>query len=106
VAAPNAGVLVTHHISVESEFRVNTAHDGYRYGDPMSSSTTVQEYKQGTLLIDLIDAERKQLVWRGTGQTRLRKSSTPEQREQRVREVVNAIMARYPPATAERAAGD
>jgi hypothetical protein len=56
-------------------------------------------------VIDFVDAQRKQLVWQGTGQTRLRRSSTPQRREQRVREVVNAIRARYPPASA-KAAGD
>jgi hypothetical protein len=56
-------------------------------------------------VIDFVDAQRKQLVWQRTGQTRLRRSSTPQRREQRVREVVNAIRARYPPASA-KAAGD
>ena len=81
---------------------MQTIHTRHSYGrrgwyGAGSSHTTVRQYEQGTLLLDLIDPESKQLIWRGTGQTRLRDLKTPEEREARVREVVDRILERFPP---------
>jgi hypothetical protein len=102
-----AKVLVTYHLGVESKLDVNTINSGYGYGrygryGGISTTTTVHEYQEGTLLIDVIDPETKQLVWRGSGQARLRDYSTPEQREQRVKEAVKEILADFPPGAKKR----
>lgn len=83
-----ASLLVTEHLSIEERIQFN---------DPYYSFDMVQTYEEGTLLIDLVDADSRELLWRGIGQTRLRELPTPEEREQRVQEVVSAILAQYPP---------
>lgn len=95
-------LLVTEHISVEQKLQVNTTTYGYGYGrwgyyGGGYSDTYVDQYEEGTLVLDFIDAESKQLVWRGSVQTRLRDEKTPDERDRRVREVVQAILDRYPP---------
>jgi hypothetical protein len=61
---------------------------GY-YGNHVSTSI------EGTLYIDLIDADKRELVWQGMGTGYLSKNM--EKKEARIREFVARIMERYPP---------
>ena len=102
-----AKVLVTYHLGVETKLDVNTINTGYGYGPygrygGISSTTTVHEYQEGTLLIDMVEPSSKQLVWRGAGQARIREYSTPEEREQRVNEAVKQILEDFPPGAKKR----
>jgi len=76
----NPDVYVTYHTSTKSEVSVNTTSTGYGYGPGWgtyyggyygggmsSSQTTISEYDRGTLVIDIWDAAKKELVWRGSG---------------------------------------
>lgn len=102
VERAEADALVAYHLGVETKLDVNTIDTGYGYGrwgyrGGVSTQTTVTEYQEGTLLIDVIDPKSKQLIWRGSGQARIRRSSTPEQREQRIDEAVAEILKSFPP---------
>ncbi|WP_348811673.1 DUF4136 domain-containing protein [Flavobacterium maritimum] len=69
----------------------------YRWGGSYSGTTTynVYNYKDGSLIIDIIDAEKNQLVWQGTGNKEIDKpSSNPDQT---ISEAVAKIMSSYPP---------
>ncbi len=61
------------------------------YGNTVSRST------EGSLYIDLIDANTNELVWQGIGSARLITGSYVEAREERIREIVREILAEYPP---------
>ena len=65
---------------------------GWGWNQPMVSTST-----QGTLYIDLIDANKKELVWQGMGTGYL--SRNMEKKEARIKEFVAEIMAKYPPVT-------
>ena len=56
---------------------------------------TVSRVKEGTLYIDLIDASKKELVWQGMGTAAL--SSNVEKKQERINEIVTAILSKYPP---------
>jgi hypothetical protein len=79
----NPDVYVTYHTSTENKVRLESdsygygfggygtvgwGHYGYgmAYGGPVSTTTRVVEYDEGTLVVDIWDAKTKQLVWRGT----------------------------------------
>ena len=98
-----AKVLITYHLGVETKLDVDTINSGYGYGryggyGGINTTTTVREYQEGTLLIDMIDPSSKQLMWRGSGQARIRQTSSPEDREKRVAEAVKQILEKFPPA--------
>ena len=74
-------VYVTYHTSAEDRVRLQTDSWGYGfggygrgrwgyydygYGGPVSTTTTVHEYEEGTLVVDIWDAASQELVWRGT----------------------------------------
>ncbi len=58
----------------------------------------MSEYETGTLIIDLVDRRRNELVWRGSGESRLSKHPTPEKTDKKVAKVVGAILAKFPPS--------
>jgi len=58
---------------------------------------TVSRSTEGSLYIDLIDANSKELVWQGVGSARLITSGDIDKKEERIREIVREILAQYPP---------
>lgn len=66
---------------------------GWGWNQQPSVSTSMQ----GHLYIDLIDANKKELVWQGMGTGYL--SRNMEKKEARIKEFVAKIMEKYPPGT-------
>ena len=103
VKSENPDLLV--NIMTESNKRVNVNNNaflGYGWGwnpwywgggVPYSSVSTRTE---GVLYIDLIDANKKELVWQGKGTGNLTQRSI-EKKEARIQEFVAEIMKAYPP---------
>ena len=52
------------------------------------------QYKEGTIIVDLIDARTNQLLWRGVGESEVRNRNIPEDK---VIEIVNSILGKFPP---------
>ncbi len=92
-------LFVTYHAAVNQ--RLNVQSFGYGYGAPYggswSSTKTVTEIPEGTLIVDLVDIKKNNLVWRGTAQDELRQSDSPEQAQKRVSSAVQTMFAKYPP---------
>ena len=78
-AAPD--VFVTYHGSVMNNVQLQSDSFGYGFGGygmggwgmygygaagPVSTTTRVVEYLEGTLIVDIIDPMKKELVWRGS----------------------------------------
>ena len=102
-AADQATFWVGYHLSIEGQMDVTTVNSYYGYGwgpwyyGPGYRDTQVRYYDQGTLLIDIVDAEAKELVWRGTAEAEVRAEMNPEKRQQRINEAVSKILQRFPP---------
>ncbi|WP_100615034.1 DUF4136 domain-containing protein [Confluentibacter citreus] len=63
---------------------------GWGWNQPNVSTST-----EGVLFVDLLDANKKELVWQGMGTGFL--SRNMEQKEERIKEFVSKIMQKYPP---------
>lgn len=61
------------------------------------NNTNISNSTRGTLFIDLIDAQNKELVWQGMGHGYL--STKVEHKDERIKEFVTSILAKYPPQT-------
>lgn len=57
----------------------------------------ISKYTEGTLFIDLIDANKKELAWQGIGSGALNTSGNVIKKEERIKDFVAQIMAKYPP---------
>ena len=64
---------------------------GWGWNQQPNVSTSVQ----GHLYIDLIDADKKEMVWQGMGTGYLTRNM--EKKEERIKEFVSKIMEKYPP---------
>jgi hypothetical protein len=53
------------------------------------------EYKRGTVLVDVLDARSRRLVWRGSSSSRLDVDQVPT--PERVEKRVSEILAKFPP---------
>ena len=60
-----------------------------------SGYNTVNTTSEGTLYIDLIDSEGKELIWQGMGTAALAKEVNKKQ--ERISEIVEKIFEKYPP---------
>jgi len=109
VAEAQADFLVTHSVTVESRTQVQNTqmsvgygryggHGGVGVGYGIPVESTVYQYKVGTLVIDVIDARQKRLVWRGSGERTLGEDQTPEKRTEIINATVNEVLSRFPPA--------
>lgn len=58
---------------------------------------TVNRTSEGTLYIDFIDAEEKELVWQGMGTAALAKDV--DKKQKRINEIVRKMLKKYPPKT-------
>jgi hypothetical protein len=61
-----ADLLIAFHMGARN--KVDVTHYGYRYGRWglfRGHAVDVHRYKEGTLIVDFIDARTKELVWRG-----------------------------------------
>ena len=56
---------------------------------------SVSRTPEGTLFIDFVDAGKNELIWQGVGSASLYQS--PERKTERINEIVNEILAQYPP---------
>lgn len=57
----------------------------------------VNKYTEGSLFIDIIDAQKKEMVWQGVGSGALN-NLTGAKKEERIREFVKEILLKYPPS--------
>ncbi|MCL6267807.1 DUF4136 domain-containing protein [Flagellimonas myxillae] len=64
---------------------------GGGFGNNVSTRT------EGSLYIDVIDANKKELVWQGRGVGTLNNTKNIEKKEERIREFVSHILKEYPP---------
>ena len=96
---------IGYQVSIDRKLQVRSVDSPYpyRHTDGRTteirgeSTTYINEYERGTLVIDIVDAARDELVWRGVGERLLRKEPTAEQMEQGIRQGVSLILGLFPP---------
>ena len=70
---------------------------GYAGGYASTGGVSGYEYEQGTLILDFVDANTKQLIWRATAQGIVSQASTPEKQTAKINDAVEKILASFPP---------
>ena len=62
-----------------------------------TTTTQVRDILIGTLVIDMADARKGQLVWRGMGVKEVNTQANPEKRDKSINKAVEKIFKNYPP---------
>jgi len=82
-------ILVTYYAGVKGE--VVADDEGYSYGKWYEGSKAINQ--EGILVIDLIDNERQELFWRGTGSGLI---DDPDQIDEEVTKIIQKIFDKFP----------
>ena len=69
---------------------------GYGYGYPVGNSVDVNtyNYKDGTIMVDILDAKTEKLIWEGTGTSEI--TSKVQEPERAIGYAISKILASYP----------
>lgn len=97
----NPDAYLTYYVGVDRKIDVQDwgySYPRYPYGGWYGGGgVDVYEYKEGTLIVDIVDAKNNQLVWRGTATKTIDENASPEQREANLKAVVEKMFMSYPP---------
>jgi len=100
-AGEGADLAVTFQISIQQKIKQSKATVGVGYGwGPAHigvSGSPSKTYDEGTLILDLVDAKTKTLIWRGTATGTVSKDYSPEERQERIKNAVYHLLEYYPP---------
>jgi hypothetical protein len=105
-AKDNPDFLIAEHVKTKDKIDVSTwgygpylgsgRHSRYSgfwgYGD-----VRVYQYEEGTLILDFVDPETKDVIWHGAAKSVVDDTMVPEKRENLINEAVQKILLNFPP---------
>ena len=99
----NPDFVIAYHVGVED--KINNQDWGYsyavrgRYWGVRTRDVQVHQYKEGTLILDFVDAKTKELLWRATGSGVAKENPTPAEVEKSINKAIAKFLENFPPAT-------
>jgi hypothetical protein len=97
---PSGGdVVVAARGAIHNEQELNTFYDGFggrrRFGGFGTATTTVDNYKVGTLIVELFDGTSKNLIWQGSASNTL--SNNADKNIKSLDKNVQKMFEHFPP---------
>ena len=103
--ADNPDFYISMHIAKEEKMDVkawNYTYSGLAmlHGGSYAANTQfdVYQYEEGTFVLDFVDAQSRELIWRGIAKGEVRNYSSPVKRNERIDEIVQKVLSKFPPA--------
>jgi Domain of unknown function (DUF4136) len=97
-------IVVVYHVAFDKQKDITTfssgGYGGYGYGWGGGWGTTdvrVNEILVGTLVIDIADSTKKEVVWRGMGVKEVDTQAKAEKRDKNITSAVTKIFKNFPP---------
>jgi hypothetical protein len=114
VGRPDAAdFLVGYHLGIKSSLEVIQMNESYGYAPGSGGSldgedqlifnpalqqeSYVRKFKQGSLVIDMVDAISTNLLWRGSAEAEVHEAASEDLRFRRLGEAVRKILKTFPP---------
>ncbi len=107
-----ADLAVDYQVTTEDQTNYTTTSTGWgggygRYGRGWggtsvavgTSTTRATTYTNGTLVIGLFSAQSREVLWHGSGTTKLRENPCPADRTETVNNAVDKILEDFPPSS-------
>jgi hypothetical protein len=98
--AADADVAVVYHVAFDKQKDISawtTGRGPYRWGGWGTADVRVNDILVGTLVIDVADVKKGELVWRGIGVKEVDPQAKPDKRDKNIQQAVQKIMRNYPP---------
>lgn len=86
-----------------AEGNIQVSAFGYGYGPrstfwgPTAGFVETYAYRDGTLVLDVVNAETNELAWRGTAQGVIDASMNPQDRQKLITEAIDKMLKKFPP---------
>ena len=100
-------VYVVYHLAFDQQKDISSFSSGPMYGaygwgwgggwGTTTTDVRVREILIGTLAVDMIDAKKKQVAWRGLGTKEIDTHAKPDKRDTNINKAVEKIFKTYPP---------
>lgn len=100
-------VFVLYHVAFDEQKDISTystgpAYGGYGWGwgggwGTTSTDVRVRDILVGTLAIDIVDAQKGEIAWRGLGTKEIDTNAKPEKRDENITKAVAKVFRNYPP---------
>lgn len=104
VAAEEADLLVAWQIATEERLERGGSGFGFglgfgsgNFGWGISTQPPIERVEEGKLVVELVDSESKQVVWRSASRRYLQESQSSESRQQLINQIVTEMFEEYPP---------
>jgi hypothetical protein len=92
----NPDLKMHYHIVVENWATINPDPFGYAYDSYwLNRNVNRYEYREGTLIIDLMDPKTNTLIWRGWA-VNFNDEKRPDQMEHQIKEATQKIFQKFP----------
>jgi hypothetical protein len=99
--ADKPDVLVAYHIAFDKQKDITAFSTGggpYRWGGGWGTTDVrVNEILVGTLVLDVVDANKNEVVWRAVGVKEVDPQAKPDRRDRNINEAVQKMLRNYPP---------
>jgi len=90
-------LIVHYHIIVDDQSIVTTDPFGYFYSPYWTHlQTTIRQYREGTLIIDVMDPKTSNLIWRGYASSPIEEAYSPSKIDSLVKTAVTKIFKKFP----------
>jgi hypothetical protein len=103
-------LVIVYQLAVTQEKEINTYSTGWGYGPGWggyyggagmyggtSTNTTVTTISVGSVNLDIYDAEKKHLIWRGIASKTLDTKAKPEKQTKNIAKAAEKLLKNYPP---------
>ena len=89
------------HLRLDRQTQVDPAHFGYGWGSwgywGDGAATAARQAPIGTLIIDVVDAREKKLLWQAVGKSAIDRHATAESGAYVINKAVEKMLAGFPP---------
>ena len=95
--------LVSYYASLRTKLRVTTDYEGYREpseslsGSSGRTRTRAYDFDQGLLVLDIVDADTNELMWRGRAKDAVALSWSQQKKTAKITEAVQKMLSQFPP---------
>ena len=97
-ASVTPDVLIAYHVRLDRDLQIEgSGWGGYRWGGNRTGSARAAEITVGTIVVDMVDAHTKTIVWRGTTSKDLDGGASAEKRDKNARKAMEKLFKNYPP---------
>ncbi len=88
-------VLVTYYTSVEDKTLMSEYPSFRRRYRGYGADVSVAQFKEGTIIVDILDRETKEILWRGIAQTRVDEDLEPKEVEKDLAKAVKKMFSKF-----------